>query len=269
MDPKNSRSELTMTFRVGPAFLAVACFIAACGGSRVIKEPEPLVLTESLAYASDTHVSANLDWVIYRDGPGAWAEKVDWDEYLIRLQNISDEPIRVIDVVVFDSIGTRIERGGNRRQLVEGTKQTKRRYKDEGLKVEEGPGAFVIASAAVAGVTGVALGAASAVYVGATGGVALGAAATSLIFLPVLAVDGVNRAMKHQEVDEQIRSRQTLFPAELQPAQEQQLDLFFSLAPSPKKVELTYIDSDGAHVLAIDTSSALAGLHLAQANRKQ
>ena len=114
--------------------------LSGCGGSKVLKEPEPLVVTQSLATASDQRLAATLDWVIVRDGPGTWAKNVDWDEYLIRVQNQSDEPIRVTNVTVLDSLGTRIEIGGSRRQLIDGTKETTRRYTDEGLKVEAGVG---------------------------------------------------------------------------------------------------------------------------------
>lgn len=256
-----------MTSHVNSVFLLIACLLAACGGSKVTKEPDPLVVSKPLATASDMRLSANLDWIIYRDGPGSWAKDVDWDEYLIRVQNLSVEPIRITNVVVFDSTGTRVERGGNLRQLVDGTKQTKRRYKDEGLKVNAGAGGLVIAGTAAAGITGVALGTAAAGYYGATAGAIVGVGAASMVLLPVLAVDGVVRAMNSQKVNEQIESRQTLFPLVLQDTQERHLDLFFPLAPSPRQVDLTYVDSDGEHSLNIDTRAALDGLHLVRVDK--
>jgi hypothetical protein len=243
-------------------FLLIPFFLAACGGSKVTKEPDPLVVSKPLATASDKRLSANLDWIIYRDGPGSWAKDVDWDEYLMRVQNLSVEPILVTNVVVFDSTGTRVERGGNLRQLVDATKQTKRRYKDEGLKVNAGAGGLVIAGTAAAGITGVAVGTAAAGYFGATAGAVIGVAAASMVLIPVLAVDGIARATNSNKVNEQIESRQTLFPLVLQDAQERHMDLFFSLAPSPGQINLTYVDSDGEHTLTIDTRAALDGLHL-------
>jgi len=38
--------------------------------------------------------------------------------------------------------------------------------------------------------------------------------------------------------------------------------LYFPIAPSPQRIEITYTDPAGEHVLAIDTVTALAGLHL-------
>ena len=121
--------------------------MSGCGGTKLLKEPEPLVVTQALATASDQHLSVTLDWVIVRGGPGSWAKNVDWDEYLIRVQNLGDDSIRVTNITVLDSLGTRIETGDSRKQLVKGTKKTKRRYKGEGLKVKAGVSAGTLFAA--------------------------------------------------------------------------------------------------------------------------
>lgn len=59
--------------------------LSACGGTKVLKDPQSLVITEPLASNADQYISATLDWVIFRDGPGTWAKNVDWDEYMIRV----------------------------------------------------------------------------------------------------------------------------------------------------------------------------------------
>ena len=116
-----------LLYQSGVLLLLLA--LSGCGGTKVLKEPKPLVVAQSLAIASDQRLSATLDWVVVRDGPGTWAKNVDWDEYLIRVQNLSDDSIRVTKIAVLDSIGTRVDTRENRSQLVKGTKQTKRRYK--------------------------------------------------------------------------------------------------------------------------------------------
>lgn len=236
--------------------------LSGCGGAKVLKEPEPLAITQSLATASDQTLSATLDWVIYRDGPGAWAKNVDWDEYLIRVQNLSGESLRIIDIIVVDSLGTQIELRQTRRQLVKGTKQTKRRYKGEGLKVKAGVSAgTLLAAGAITAVTTASVGAA-AVY----GSSAMAAGAfTGLIFVPVLAVGGVFRGLNNRQVSKQIVSRQTLLPITLQKDEEKGLHIFFPLSPSPQRLEITYADSQGTFTLIIDTQGALAGLHIVQA----
>lgn len=235
--------------------------LAGCGGTKVLKEPEPLVLTQSLNAASDDHFSATLDWVIVRDGPGTWARNVDWDEYLIRVENLDGDSIQLTDITVTDSLGTRVELGASRKELVKGTRKTKRRYKDEGLKVKAGAGAgTLVAAGAATAATAVSV-AGAAMY----GSAALaGMAVTGLVLAPVLAVGGVFRGVNNSKVNDQIEIRQAQLPIVLQDRDEKGLNVFFPLTPSPRKVELTYIDSHGEHILVIDTETALAGLHLSQ-----
>lgn len=238
--------------------------LSGCGGTMVLKEPEPLVVTQSLATASDQRLAATLDWVIVRDGPGTWAKNADWDEYLIRVQNLSDDSIRVTNITVLDSLGTRIETRENRKQLVKGAKETKRRYKDEGFKVKVGAGVGRLVATAGAVAVGVsAAGAAAASMATATAA----AGVAGFIFVPVLAVGGVMRGVNNSKVNKQIESRQTLLPIVLQEEEEKSLDIFFPLAPSPRQVEITYADSQGDRTLIIDTHAALEGLHLAQAEK--
>jgi hypothetical protein len=244
--------------------------LSGCGGSKVIEEPEPLTVTQSLAYASDQRLTATLDWVIVRDGPGTWAKNVNWDEYLMRVQNLSDEPIRITKITVVDSLGTKIELGGNRPQLVKGSKETTRRYKGEGLKVKAGESAETLM---IAG--GVITSASAVVGISMLGGVysttAASAAVGGIYLGPVLlaggAVGGMIQSKNNKEVDDQIEFRQTLLPVVLPEAQEQRLDLFYPLAPSPRQIEMTYVDSRGEHILIIDTRPALDGLHLVSANK--
>lgn len=255
-----------MKLRIGKPdfFLAVAVLVlslSGCGGAKVLKEPEPLEITQSLAAASDQRFAATLDWVIVRDGPGSWAKNVDWDEYMIRVRNLNGEPIQLTSINVTDSLGTRVEMGASRKQLVKGTKKTKRRYKNEGLTIKAGAGAgTLVAVGAATAVTAMSVGAA-AVYGSAA---VAGMAVTGLVLAPVLAVGGVFRGVNNSRVSDQIEVRQAQFPVTLQNDDEKGLNVFFPLAPSPRKIELTYVDSQGKYILVIDTETALAGLHLAQ-----
>ncbi len=95
-----------------PIRMAVPLLLVAlggCGGTKVLKEPRPIKTTQALATVSDHRITAMLDWVIVRDGPGTWAKNSDWDEYLLRVSNRSDQPIRVTRLTVVDSLNTRIE----------------------------------------------------------------------------------------------------------------------------------------------------------------
>ena len=251
------------------AFLLSACLLAGCGGTKVLKESQPLQTTKPLAAASDQQVSATLDWVIVRDGPGTWAKNSDWDEYLLRVNNQSEQSIQVTQLIVIDSLDTRIESQPGRKQLVKSSKKTAKRYKKSGMKVKAGRGAgtMLVAGAAV---TAVGVGAASAVVFGggawtgaAAGAGSAGAAAGGLLLLgPALAVGGIVRGVRNSAVNKQIELRQTVLPLEIPASSELGLDVFFPLAPSPKSVELVYTDATGGHSLVIDTSTALDGLHI-------
>ena len=144
-----NNSNLNLGFSI--AFLLSACAIAGCGGTKVLKEPQPIQTTQPLAANSDQRVAATLDWVIVRDGPGTWAKNADWDEYLLRVNNRTDQPIIVTQVIVVDSLDTRIEPQPGRKQLVKSSKKTARRYKESGVKVKAGRGAgtMLVAGAAV------------------------------------------------------------------------------------------------------------------------
>lgn len=244
---------------------ALVCMfvLSGCGGTKVLKEAQPIQTTQPLATVSDQQVTAILDWVIVRDGPGTWAKNADWDEYLLRIRNLSDQPIQVIRVIVVDSLDTRIESQPKRKQLVKGSKQTARRYKDSGIKVKAGRGAgtMLVAGAAV---TVIGVGAASVVAVsGATVAGSAGAAAGGLLLLgPALAVGGIVRGVRNSAVNKQIEQRQTVLPLELSAGEELPLNVFFPLAPSPGMVELSYTDVTGEHSLTIDTSTSLNGLHI-------
>lgn len=244
---------------------ALVCMLvlSGCGGTKVLKEAQPIQTTQPLATVSDQQVTAILDWVIVRDGPGTWAKNADWDEYLLRIRNLSDQPIQVTRIIVVDSLDTRIESQPKRKQLVKGSKQTARRYKDSGIKVKAGRGAgtMLVAGAAV---TVIGVGAASVVAVsGATVAGSAGAAAGGLLLLgPALAVGGIVRGVRNSAVSKQIEQRQTVLPLELSAGEELPLNVFFPLAPSPGMVELSYTDVTGEHSLTIDTSTSLNGLHI-------
>ncbi len=244
--------------------VALSHGLAACGGTKVIKEPVPLVAQQSLADTADGQLSVTLDWVIVRDGPGTWAKNADWDEYLIRVKNQGDETLKITSVVVTDSLGTTVVPGGSRKQLVKGTKAAGRRYKGAGLTAKAGAGTgTLIVAGAVTGAAAVGVGYA-ALY---SGGAMAGAAVGGLMLAPVLAVGGVFRGINNSKVGNEIESRQAQLPLLLQGDEEKGLNFFFPMSPSPRQVEITYTDGSGDHIIVVDTRDALEGLHLVKATK--
>jgi hypothetical protein len=260
VENKAKESRVTGPALVG-LMLTVMLVLTGCGGAKVLKNPEAHIVTQELVTASDQTLSADLDWVIIRDGPGTWAKNVDWDEYLITVRNVGDESIEITNITVLDSLGTRIESRRDRKRLVKGTKETKRRYKGEGLQVKAGWGTGTLFTAGAASVAGSAAVVASAGVFSSTAGAA---ATGGLILLPAFAVGGVVRGVNNGRVNKQIESRQTPLPLVLQDDEDKAIHAFFPLTPSPIQIEITYFDSRGDHTLIVDTQAALEGLHLAQ-----
>jgi hypothetical protein len=242
--------------------LLVAAAIAGmsgCGGTRLLKEPQPLVREEALAVNSDARADAALDWVIVRDGPGTWARNADWDEYLITIRNRSAEQVTVTAVTVTDSSETRHASVASRKRLVKASRQTARRYRGQGIKVKAGVGGGALV---VAGGLSATVGAGAGVAAIYGSGAAVGATAGALVLAPVLVVGGVVKGVNNSKVNEQIEARQTALPLPVEPGASRVLDLFFPIAPSPLDVQIDYADSSGEHTIVLDTRDALNGLHL-------
>ncbi len=240
--------------------------LTACGGSKLLEDPEPVTLVQPLTTVSDQRLEAHLDWVIVRAGPGTWAKNADWDEYMLRVRNLSDEPIRITGVAVYDSLDTRLESSANRKNLVKASRKSVRRYSDEGLEVKAGLGGPTLI--AVGGTALVAAEAYSiAVVAGSASAGAAGVAVGAVVLAPVIMVGGMVRSKNNDWVAREMVDRHTALPVDVSPAEQQSLDIFFPLAPSPRQVELTYIDSSGAHKLIIDTREILQGLHIDNADQ--
>lgn len=238
--------------------LSLLITLSACGGSKVLKEPEPFAIEQPLSIATDQHLGVALEWVIVRDGPGTWVKNARWDEYLMSIQNRSDQPITITQLFVVDSLGTRIEPNAVRNELVKLSKASSRRYKKAGIKVKAGAGRNAMRTAKL-----VAGGAAVGAVAAGTGWAAAGAVVGGgLILAPVLAVGGVMRGVNNSKVSKEIELRHTEFPLDLPANGEVRLDVFFPLAPSPQSLELKYEDATGEYSLVIETGGSLDGLHI-------
>jgi len=241
--------------------------LPGCGGTKILKEPQPLELTNELASTANEQISVTLDWVIVRDGPGTWAKNADWDEYLLTVVNQSESEIQILGVAVVDSLETRLASNSRRKLLVKESKKTAKRYKGSNLKVKAGFGAGTMfatgAGIAVVG-TAAAYGAATAALASGTATAGGAAIATSGVVLlaPVLIVGGIVRGANNSRVSKEIEARYTELPLAVLSDNTGSLDLFFPLAPSPRQIEITYVGRYGEQTLIIDTSEALHGLHL-------
>jgi len=262
---KASLCVSTSTMRAIVSIVAVCLVLPGCGGTKVLKDPQPmheaptLAPQPPLASGGDDKLGVHLTWVIVRDGPGTWARNADWDEYLLVASNLSGETLRITGASVYDSLGNRIAADDDRKRLVKASRITSRRYKESGVEVVAGvtPETMFLASAAGYGIAG-AVGSAG-LYTSSA--VALGVLA-ALALVPVLAVGGVVKASNNNEVAKEIQRRHTDLPVDIEAGDQLALNLFFPLAPSPQRVELTYVDGRGEHIIVIDTRESLDGLHI-------
>ena len=250
------------TSRLISACLA-AVALTACGGNKVLKEPAPLEIAEPMTVAANADIEVALDWVIVRDGPGTWSRNADWDEYLVRMRNLSDHRIRVTDVVVFDSMNTALPTSGRRKDLIAASKATGKRYKAQGVRVKAGVGGVgLMAAGTAAYYAGFGLG-----YAALSGGVAAtntvaAASVGGIVLAPVLLGTGMVRGINNNKVAREIVRRQTEMPFDIGPGAKVDATFFFPLAPSPRRFEIIYSDRQGEHTISIDTTGVLGGLHI-------
>lgn len=255
------------------ALLCVASLaLSACGGgTKLVRKPVPVPDDlPAIATARDAHLVGELRFVIVRNGPAAWAKNADWDEYLLAVGNVDQVPLRIDAVTVTDRRGHVASALADRGALVAASRQSSRRYRDAGLKVDAGRGGAGLAAAGVgAGV--LAYGAASAAATsaalgagGAAGGGAAAAAGGLVLAAPVLLGVGIARMINNGRVDDRIEDRATSLPLTLAPGAQAALDLFYPMSPSPQRVIIHYHDGSATRQLEIDTQRALDGLHLAK-----
>ncbi len=256
--------------------LLTALAIAGCSsGTKLLKDPKPLEVSPPLAQGANGRIAASIDAVIVRNGHGAWARDADWDEYLIRVHAVSDEPVRITDVAIFDALDTRVASVADRGRLVEASRETERRYQKSGQLVKsQVHGGWMLAGGAAATVAGmgIAYSVASASAMGSImGGTAAASSASGAVMvLPLAAVvggayfagRGIVRMVNNAQVNGEIQRRQTVLPVAMSRGESARLDLFFPLTPLPSRVEIVYADAGGEQRLAIDTRTALAALHL-------
>ena len=250
------------------AGLLVCLALSACSsGAKVRKEERALTVAHPITSGNSPHAEAYLDWVIVRNGPGSWADDADWDEYLMRIKNTSNQSMRVTSVAVHDSLHNPVETVGVRPELVKGSRRTIRRYDDENLQVEAGVGGTALIAAGSASYVA-ATATATAVITGsaaATTATATGAVVGAFVVAPILVISGSLQNARDAKVAEIINERQTSLPLILAPGESKQVHFFFPLAPSPRKLEIVYQTAGNAHPLVVDTREALRGLHIGDA----
>ncbi|MEM8983896.1 MAG: hypothetical protein AAGC71_12775 [Pseudomonadota bacterium] len=249
----------------------LAVLLGACaGGSKMLKEPLPLVHEKALATQADDQLIASLDWVIVPGGPGTWAKNAYWDEYIIRVEANGALPVEIVEVGVVDLLATEHGPLPERNDLVAATKDTRKRFRKEGIKPIPGEGIDgVTVAVAGAGTYGALAGLASASLYSSLGatisaGTATGIAAAGVVVVggPVLAVGSIIRSGRNRRVNREIAARQSSLPIGVNPGEPLQLNLFLPVTPAPQSVHIRYRVADDERTLTLPVSDVLGRLHL-------
>jgi hypothetical protein len=237
-------------------FLAAACVtLAGCGGPGLLKAAQPLESSGPVAEEKDEHILASIEAVILRNGPGAWARDADWDEYRIRIRSLSNEPVEIREVAIFDALDHRIESRSDFGELVDGTRATQRRYMQSGeLVIARGSNPWVTVGVILAGAGVLMRGAGTPGF-----GYGIDKAAAGVAIAGIGGA-GVRRLMNDREVDSEIKRRATMLPVALPRDAQASLDLFFPVTPRSGRTQVVYADRHGEHRLDIDTRQALVDL---------
>ena len=253
--------------------ISFVLLLAGCAGTKVLDEPTLPPDRNPLAVARDRATTATLDWVIVRDGPGTWAKNADWDEYLLRLENRSTTDLRITEVYVEDSMGTKVFPGRDRKGLIAGSKQALDRYQDADIKVKAGTGTAVMAATVMGttlvggSVVGVGLAYtsfASLLGISTSFGAAVTAAGAGLVLVGPAMV--IRNRRNQRKVDARIQDIRSRLPFPVEAGMVKRAALFFPISPSPRHIVISYRQGESTQTLRLETRESLAGLHLGRAS---
>jgi len=257
---KTNEKTQQVASRLPICILFMLVLLVSCSGAKLIKEPEIIQAHHPLAMSADDAITVTLYWVVVRNGPGAWVENADWDEYLISISNQSKSEVQIDSVIVIDFLGARLASNAKLEKLIKESKMTAKRYKDRDIEMKSGyRPATLYSTAAVGGA------AAGATIAGTSGMMAAGTAMAvlaTIVAVPVLVGAGVYRGVVNNEISEEIQKRSTSMPMQIPTSESYSLDLFYPIAPSPKAVEIQYTLNEIQRTLLLDTADTLWRLHL-------
>lgn len=243
-------------------FAAACVTLAGCVGPELLKEAQSLESSMSVAEAKDERILASIEAVILRNGAGTWALDAAWDEYRIRIRSLSDEPVKIREVAIFDALDHRIESRSTCGELEDATRETERRYAQSGrlAKARWGNGWVV------AGVGGI--GVASPAVYSVPSAMVDGMAVAGAILAPLDVTGisrgfvgaGVKRLLNNAKINSEIKRRRTALPFTLPRGADTSVDIFFPITPLSGRTQVVYADRHGEHRLDIDTRQALEAL---------
>ena len=247
---RNSSSRNVYSLTLVRLFAAACVSFAGCAGPVLLKEVRPIESTESVAEGKDARIHASIETVTFRNFPDSLARHAGWDEYLIRIRALSEEPVEITGITIFDALDHRIEPRSTFGELVKGSQEIAQRYEQSGDLVRDGNvNGWVVAGAGVAV-------AAALVGSGAPMPRDIGGRAGSAVVV-ITALAGL---VEHRELISELRRARTKLPMALPDGAEVRADLLFPITPLSARAQVVYADRYGEHRLKIDTREALMNL---------
>ncbi len=224
-------------------------------------------ISEPVGSSQDEHLSASIDYIIVRDGPGSWANNADWDQYRLTVHNLGSTAIQIERIVVVDAFDTAIAPENSRKDLVRGSREARRRHAAADIDIKSGAAAPTLVGTGAA-TTALGVGTVSAASSGAlvSGGLASGgtaslagasAVASGLLVLgPALVATGVVRGINNKKVDDHIKDSAATLPLDVGTQESVLLDVYFPIVPVPVKLVVVYRCADALRQVVIDISIA-------------
>lgn len=222
---------------------------------RLVKKPEPPAASLEWSVVGDG-VKFTVEHVIVFKGPGSWKREAKWDEYVVRLENMTDVPWQIERAELVDLRGQPQTIGSDPWQLEKQSTTNWQRYRSAGIKLLAGAGAVLVYGTAVSAVAlGSLLGGA-----GATGASAALSAVPVVFLVNVVVVIGLNDSNR-KKVETEFKRRRLEVPLEIAPQSGLQGSWFFPMTPAPQMLRLHCRRNGESFTLELPLPE-LAKLHL-------
>jgi hypothetical protein len=214
--------------------------------------------------ASAAAADLTLQSVIVFKGPGSWKREARWDEYVVKISNHGDQPLRIDSAGLIDLLGQPQFPGSDPWKLEKLSYTNWDKYGKTGLKLLAGAGAVTLYVGAVAVSS---LGGLMAPTAAAGGGVALLNVIPVVALVDITAVAIMNNQNKKKVVAEFNRRRLSLL-LDVAPGQSATGSFFFPMTPAPRRLVIKGTAGDAPLELTLELKP-LAGLHLKPAAEKK
>ncbi|MGC1523884.1 MAG: hypothetical protein WA803_20260 [Steroidobacteraceae bacterium] len=244
------------------SLLILSGTLCGCASSRVLKNPLPPTQANlGWGASAPDGVKLEINELIFRDGGGSWVKKANWDEYVLTIENGSQDVLEIQSIYLYsDRLPAPAQSSTAREQLDARSNGTLRALKDTGIVAGVGivgPGALIIAGVGTSG----------GVLSASTAGAA--AAAVGIVAIPVGLIGGtvyvINRHSRDKKdkvlVQHIIEERGFIVPLQLSAQDQATKSAFFPITPAPTRLVVNYSLRGIVRDISVELPG-LSGLHL-------